>query len=129
VPTKIYILSCAHISLKISFSPIHKIPPPPEDQHRPPVGPTVWEPLQSSLCVQTSSEAHPASPPLGTGSPFPGGGGVKRSRGLTLTTHPHLEPRSIMKTSYTSSPPWRLYGGSGTVLFYFPSLLKALTAV
>jgi hypothetical protein len=26
-----------------------------------------------NLCVQTSSEAHPASYPMGTGSPFPGG--------------------------------------------------------
>jgi hypothetical protein len=27
----------------------------------------------SSLCVQTSSEAHPASCTMGTGGPFPGG--------------------------------------------------------
>jgi hypothetical protein len=36
----------------------------------------------SSLYVQTSSEAHPASYPVGTGGPFPG---VKRGRGVTLT--------------------------------------------
>jgi hypothetical protein len=29
--------------------------------------------ISSSLCVQTSSEAHPASCTMGTGGPFPGG--------------------------------------------------------
>jgi hypothetical protein len=29
--------------------------------------------FSSSLCVQTSSEAHPASCTMGTGGPFPGG--------------------------------------------------------
>jgi hypothetical protein len=28
--------------------------------------------FSSSLCVQTGSGAHPASSPMGTGSPFPG---------------------------------------------------------
>jgi hypothetical protein len=31
------------------------------------------EDFSSSLCVQTGSGAHPASYPVGTGSPFPGG--------------------------------------------------------
>jgi hypothetical protein len=44
----------------------------------------------SSLCIQTGSGAHPASCTMGTGGPFPG---VKRGRGVTLTTHPHLVPR------------------------------------
>jgi hypothetical protein len=35
---------------------------------------------------------------------------VKRGRGVTLTTHPHLVPRSRMSRSYTSSPPERLHG-------------------
>jgi hypothetical protein len=39
----------------------------------------------SSLCVQTGSEAHPASYPMGTGGSFPGG---KRGRGVTLTVYP-----------------------------------------
>jgi hypothetical protein len=30
--------------------------------------------------------------------------GLKRGRGVTLTTHPHLEPRARMSSSYTSSP-------------------------
>jgi hypothetical protein len=34
--------------------------------------------------------------------PFPG---PKRSRGVTLTTHPHLVPRSRISMSYTCSPP------------------------
>jgi hypothetical protein len=38
----------------------------------------------SSLSVQTRSAAHPASYPMGTEGHFPG---VKRSRGVTLTTH------------------------------------------
>jgi len=47
----------------------------------------------SSLCVQTGSEAHPASCTMGTGGPFPG---VNRGLGVTLTTHPHLVLRSWM---------------------------------
>jgi hypothetical protein len=31
------------------------------------------EDFSSSLCVQTGSEAHPASCTMGTGGPFPGG--------------------------------------------------------
>jgi hypothetical protein len=63
--------------------------------------------FSSNLCVQTGSEAHPASCKMGTGGPFPG---AKRGRGVTLTTHPHLVPRSGMSRSYTSSPPKRLRG-------------------
>jgi hypothetical protein len=37
---------------------------------------------------------------MGTGGPFPG---AKRGRGVTLTTHPHLVPKSRMSRSYTSS--------------------------
>jgi hypothetical protein len=36
--------------------------------------------------------------------------GVKGGRGVMLTTHPHLVPRSWMSRSYTSSPPKRLHG-------------------
>jgi hypothetical protein len=48
--------------------------------------PTGAEDFSSSLCVQAGSGAHPASYPMGTGDPFPGG--LKRGRGVTLTTHP-----------------------------------------
>jgi hypothetical protein len=45
--------------------------------------------------------------------------GVKRGRGLTLTTHPHLVPRSWMSRSYTSSPPGASMACSGTALLFF----------
>jgi hypothetical protein len=45
----------------------------------------------SILCVQTGSGAHPASSPWVPGVLSPG---VKRGRGVMLTTHPHLVPRS-----------------------------------
>jgi hypothetical protein len=76
-------------------------------------GRSVFDPRQrpkdfsSSLCVQTGSGAHPASCTMGTGGPFPG---AKRGRGVTLTTHPHLVPKSGMSRSYTSSPPNRVAG-------------------
>jgi hypothetical protein len=63
--------------------------------------------FSSSHCVQTGSGAHPASCTMGTGGPLPR---VKRGLGVTLTTHPHLVPRSRMIRSYTSSPPKRLRG-------------------
>jgi hypothetical protein len=43
----------------------------------------------SNLCVQTGSGAHPASCTMGNGSSLPG---VKRSRGVMLTTYPLLVP-------------------------------------
>jgi hypothetical protein len=69
--------------------------------------PTEAEDFSSSPCVQTGSGAHPAYCPMGTAGSFPG---VKRGRGVTLTTHPHLVPRSRMSRSYTSSPPKRHHG-------------------
>jgi hypothetical protein len=56
----------------------------------------------SSPCLQTSSEAHPTSYPMGTSSSFLG---VTRVRSVTLTSHPHLVPWSRMSRSYISSPP------------------------
>jgi len=44
---------------------------------------------------------------MGTGGTFPG---AKRGRGVKLTTHPHLVPRSRMSRSYTSSPSKRHHG-------------------
>jgi hypothetical protein len=60
-----------------------------------------------SSSLQIGSGAHPASYTMGTGVLSPG---VKRCRGVTLTTHPHLVPRSRMSRSYTTSPPERLHG-------------------
>jgi hypothetical protein len=49
--------------------------------------PTGAEDFSSSPCVQTGSGAHPASYPMVAGVLSPG---VKRGRGVTLTTYPHL---------------------------------------
>jgi hypothetical protein len=54
------------------------------------------------LCFQTGSGAHPASCTVGTGGSFPG---VKRGRGVMLTTHPLLVPRLKKSRSYTSCHP------------------------
>jgi hypothetical protein len=63
--------------------------------------------FSSNLCVQTGSEAHPASCTMGTGGSFTG---AKRGRGVTLTAHPHLVPRSRMGRSCTFFPPKRHHG-------------------
>jgi hypothetical protein len=70
--------------------------------------------FSSSLCVQISSEAYPASCTMGTGSPFPG---VKRGRGVTLTTYHYIVPRSKMSRSYISCPPWHMHGVAGQLYF------------
>jgi hypothetical protein len=62
--------------------------------------------------------AHPASCTMGTGGPFPGG--------VTLTTHPHLVPRSRMSRSYIyllspQAPPWRV---AGLLYFFFTLVVK-----
>jgi succinate dehydrogenase/fumarate reductase cytochrome b subunit len=68
----------------------------------------------ASVSRPALSEAHPASCTMGTWGPFPA---VKRNRGVTLTTHPLLVPRSRMNRSYISSLPRCLHGGSGAALF------------
>jgi hypothetical protein len=50
--------------------------------------------------------------------------GLKRGRGLTLTTHPHLVPKSRMSRSYTLSPPSAFMACSGTALLYYIFKLK-----
>jgi hypothetical protein len=57
--------------------------------------------------VQNDTEAHPASYPMGTMTFFPGG---KSGRGVKLTTHLLLVPRSKNAWSYTSTPPISLPG-------------------
>jgi hypothetical protein len=69
-----------------------------------------------NLCVQTGSEAHPASCTMGTGGPFPG---AKRGLGVTLTTHLHLMPSSRMSMSYPPLPPIATLACSGTALLIF----------
>jgi hypothetical protein len=75
--------------------------------------PAAAKDFSSSLCAQTGSEAHPASCSMDTRGPFPG---AKRGPGVTLTTHPHLAPRSGMSRSYNSSPPSASVAWSGTAL-------------
>jgi hypothetical protein len=57
--------------------------------------------------IQNSSGAHPASYPMGTRDSFPRG---KSGRGVKLTTHLPLVPRSKNEWSYTSTPPICLHG-------------------
>jgi hypothetical protein len=71
--------------------------------------------LSSSLCVQTSSDVHPASSPMGTGG---GGAGNALSGPDADHPHPHLVPWLRMSMSCTSSPPWRLRGVTGFSLHY-----------
>jgi hypothetical protein len=73
--------------------------------------------FSSSLCVQIRYEAHPSSYLMSTVGPFPG---VKRGWGLTLNTHQHLLPRSVMSMSYISPLLWRLHG---IAFFYIFTLL------
>jgi hypothetical protein len=58
--------------------------------------------FSSNLCVQTVSGTHPDSWPKGMEVLSPG---VKRGRGVMLTTNPDLLPRSWMSRSYIFSPP------------------------
>jgi hypothetical protein len=73
--------------------------------------PTEAENFSSDLCVQTGSGAHPASYTMGTGALSPG---VKRGRGVMLTTHPFLVPRLRKSRSYTcchlNAPLWSITG-------------------
>jgi hypothetical protein len=63
--------------------------------------------FSSSLCVQTGSEAHPASCTMGTGGPFPR---AKARPGRDADHSPPSSARSRMSRSYTSSPLMRLHG-------------------
>jgi hypothetical protein len=72
--------------------------------------------FSSSFCVQTGSEAHPASCTMGTGGPFDG---VKRGRGVKLTTHPHLVPKSRNSRSYISFPLGVCMAVAGQLYFYY----------
>jgi hypothetical protein len=70
----------------------------------------------SDLYVQTRLGVHPDSYPMGIGGPFSG----DKARLWSDADHsPHLEPRSRMSRSYTSSPPSASMVCSGTVLLYF----------
>jgi hypothetical protein len=67
-----------------------------------------FDPRQRQRVFPLTSVSRPALRP--THPPVQWVLGVKRGRGVMLTTHPHLVPRSWMRRSYTSSPPLRLHG-------------------
>jgi hypothetical protein len=62
--------------------------------------------ISSSLCVQTSSEAHPASYPMGTGDYFLR---VKRGRGVSLPLTPSSAEVKNEELHFLSAlaPAWR----------------------
>jgi hypothetical protein len=82
-----------------------------------------FNPLQGQRIFPLTSESRlalgPTQPPI-QWIPVFLSLGVKHGQGVTLTTHPHLVPRSRISRSYTSSPPKHLasMACSGTTLLY-----------
>jgi hypothetical protein len=76
----------------------------PDDRVRSPTGAEDF-----FLAPASRTALGPTQPPIQwlPGVLYPG---VKRGRGVMLTTHPHLVPRLSMNSSYTSSPPMCLHG-------------------
>jgi hypothetical protein len=81
--------------------------------------------FSSSLCAQTGYGTQPASCTMGTGVLSTG---VKRGRGVPLTTHPHLMPRSWMSRSYTSFPPCASIGVLWDCFTYMYLVITCLLA-
>jgi hypothetical protein len=89
------------------------------------IGRSGFDPRQGKRIFPLSSVSRPA---LGPTQPpvhwVPGvlSRGVKRGRGVMLTTHPHLVPRSWMSRSYVllspQAPPWRVEGLLYLLLHY-----------
>ena len=67
-----------------------------------------------SAAVQTGPGAHPTSCKMGTGY-FPG---VNYGRGVTLTTHPILPPRSWKSRAITLSTLWATTGPVSGLLYF-----------
>jgi hypothetical protein len=81
--------------------------------------PTQAEDFSSSLCVQTGSEAHPASCPMDTRSPFPGS---KARPGRNSDRSPPSNAEIDNEELYLLSPqtpPWRVAGQLYLYTFYF----------
>ena len=72
--------------------------------------------------VQTGPGAHPASCTMGTGS-FPG---VKCGRGVLLTTHPLLVPRSWKGRAIPLPPLWATTGPVTRLLYFLLSVIMTL---
>jgi hypothetical protein len=71
--------------------------------------------FSSSFCVQTSSEAHPASYPMSTEGPCSEG----KARPRRDADHSPPSSAEVKNEELYPSPPWRLHGGRGTDLLYF----------
>jgi hypothetical protein len=81
-----------------------------------------FDPRQRQMIFPVSSVSTPALRPIQPPVQWVPGSfppGVKRGRGVALTTHPHLVTRSIMSRRYTSSPAWRLHGIAVQLYFTF----------
>jgi hypothetical protein len=84
-------------------------------------GRSKFDPRQRQRIFPVTSVSRPA---LGSTQPpvqwVPGvlSTGLKRGRGVSLTTHPHLVPRSSTSSRHTSSPPLRLHRCAEGLLFY-----------
>jgi hypothetical protein len=77
--------------------------------------------FSSNLCVQTGSGSHPASCPMGTGGPFPGG---KARPGRDPNHSPPSSAEVVNEYElYLLSPPSASMACSGTALltFYYAS--------
>jgi hypothetical protein len=74
--------------------------------------PTEAKDLSSSLCVETTSEAKPASYPMRTVCPFPGG----KARPERVANHSTLSSAKDENEEIYILSPCRMHGGSGTVL-------------
>jgi hypothetical protein len=83
-------------------------------------------PTRIFLLVSASRPALGPTQPLVQWVPGVLSPGVKRGRGVTLTTHPHLVPRLSMSRSYTSSslhvPPWHVAGQ----LYFFTCIREVI---
>jgi hypothetical protein len=87
---------------------------------------TEAEDFSSNVCVETCSEAHPASYPMGTRAPFPG----CKARPVRDADHsPHLVPRSRMSRSYISPPQAPLWRVVGQLYFAFKLIFSLTSSV
>jgi hypothetical protein len=67
--------------------------------------------FSSSLCVQTGSGAHPASCPMGTGGPFPGGKARPgRDAGHSPLSSAEVVNEQELYLLSSQAPPWRVAG-------------------
>jgi hypothetical protein len=79
--------------------------------------PTEAEDFSSSLCIQTSSGAHPASYPMGTGGSFPGGKArPRRDADHSPPSSTEVKNEQELYLLSPQAPSWRVVG---QLYFYF----------